>query len=380
MRHTFRSGEIAHVWVNDVDKSVGYGKCGNTSFSGDQFISYRTPIAVRITTPSGKPFYILDAERYSSSTSKHQCGLRAALRGSPHANVLVYCGWHVNLPRTPEGLLNKLIDEAKEHVVKAGGKGDRFKWPLYSSAQGRLDTARMVANLFHLKLGSRLRIMPSPKVLAKYKALSDKWRVNVQARHERKWERDRKQREIREAAQIAEAIQRAEKLIAGCRFPELKSREDYFGHGDYLLESRPDLLAPIEAWRKEKYAKDIEAWKAGADVEPRYEWPTMLRLEVDPDLESAKAEVVTSRGARVPAEDAKRAFNFAMKFIKSGREWRRNGEQFHVGHYQLDSITDKGIQAGCHLITWDVVIEFGKKMGWTTCQEKNASLTERSES
>jgi hypothetical protein len=71
----------------------------------------------------------------------------------------------------------------------------------------------------------------------------------------------------------------------------------------------------------------------------------------------------TSRGACVPLEDARRAFEFVMRHRESG--WHRNGDTFRVGEFQLDTVSAAGVKAGCHTIGWDEIERFAKAQGWT---------------
>ena len=92
-----------------------------------------------------------------------------------------------------------------------------------------------------------------------------------------------------------------------------------------------------------KAMADFEAWKSGADVWfPSHSFPTVFRVEND--------ELVSSQGARVPLDDAKRAYRFATS--KRAEAWRANGVTCPVGKYALDSISEAGIVAGCHRISW----------------------------
>ena len=110
-----------------------------------------------------------------------------------------------------------------------------------------------------------------------------------------------------------------------------------------------------EAELLRREAEDIAAWLSGApDVYSRHHWPAMLRLE--------GGEVVTSKGARVPAADAQRTFRFAVALRDRG--WHRNGETHQVGGYQLDAVNKDGIVAGCHRIAWPEIERFAKLQGW----------------
>jgi len=73
--------------------------------------------------------------------------------------------------------------------------------------------------------------------------------------------------------------------------------------------------------------------------------------------------VETTKGIRITELEAKLAFRFIAKHRAMG--WKRNGEQFPIANYQLDSINEFGIVAGCHRITWDEINRFAMLMEWT---------------
>jgi len=70
----------------------------------------------------------------------------------------------------------------------------------------------------------------------------------------------------------------------------------------------------------------------------------------------------TSRGARVPLADAQRAFRFVM--LKREKGWRRNGETFPVGEFQLEAVNEQGVIAGCHRVAWAEIERFAKTQNW----------------
>jgi len=109
-----------------------------------------------------------------------------------------------------------------------------------------------------------------------------------------------------------------------------------------------------EKARDAKMAEDVALWMAGENVSAYGFSRVLLRAE--------GAEVVTSRGARVPLEDAARTFRFAI--VARERGWHRNGEVHKVGPYQLDAVNEAGVVAGCHRIDWTEIERFGKTMAW----------------
>lgn len=109
--------------------------------------------------------------------------------------------------------------------------------------------------------------------------------------------------------------------------------------------------------REAEKAADVAAWLSGEPVRFPYDVERVyLRL-----FEGA---VETSREVRVPVEDVERAYRFAL--AARARGWRRNGETCPVGAYQLDSVEDSGVIAGCHRIGWDEVERFAGLMGWAS--------------
>lgn len=132
----------------------------------------------------------------------------------------------------------------------------------------------------------------------------------------------------------------------------------------------PDLREKVRAEQARRNALTIEDWKAGRTNRTFHDLPVMLRVSEDEaGTEPTDGEphhkfkiIETSLGARIPYEDGERCFRFAIARRKKG--WHRNGEQFQVGHYQLDKVTDIGITAGCHLILWDEVERFARQEGW----------------
>ncbi len=59
-----------------------------------------------------------------------------------------------------------------------------------------------------------------------------------------------------------------------------------------------------------------------------------------------------------------------------GEDWRRNGQNCRLGHYQLDSIEANGtVHAGCHIVAWDEIEriaseieEYEPRIKCTQCQ------------
>ena len=110
-----------------------------------------------------------------------------------------------------------------------------------------------------------------------------------------------------------------------------------------------------QARLEKENAQTIEKWLAGKNV--YFPW-TVERVY----LRRIGDEMETSRGVRVPIQDARRAYQFVLKHKDDA--WRRNGQQFSIGRYQLDSVNHAGVIAGCHRVTWDEIERFATLQGW----------------
>jgi hypothetical protein len=100
----------------------------------------------------------------------------------------------------------------------------------------------------------------------------------------------------------------------------------------------------------------VAEWLAGT----RRDLPGQLNLPVM--LRSMGETMETSKGARVPMEDARRTYRFAMAARAKG--WHKNGETHAIGSYQLDAVNEAGVVAGCHRVTWSEIERFATTQGW----------------
>jgi hypothetical protein len=117
--------------------------------------------------------------------------------------------------------------------------------------------------------------------------------------------------------------------------------------------------AKEEAERQKKLERDnaepLADWLAGKDVE--FPWSVQKTF-----LRVVNGEVQTSQGVIFPLKDAKRALRFIRLMRTKG--WRRNGEKFEIGGYQLDSVSETCVIAGCHHLTWEEIDRAAATQGW----------------
>lgn len=115
------------------------------------------------------------------------------------------------------------------------------------------------------------------------------------------------------------------------------------------------------AAKKAKFEKecaaDISDWLNGTKI-------GSLPFHLDRVLLRKRGDTMeTSKGAVVPISEAEKAFRFCVLMREKG--WRRNGDRFQIGDFQLDSVSTAGVVAGCHHVHWDEINRFASAMGWT---------------
>ncbi len=346
----FKSSEIAHVWAN---QGAPKGRSpGNMSFDGAAFYSYSTIIA-RIVRAGRKRAYVLDRAQFSISTSNHQGAARAAIPSGEKVFFIQQGQRYQNLKFTPAGLRDFYLSEFKDEGEAAKSKFAHVRANGFLHRVTKLELAIDACKFWGLRFGKlTAKLRSLRRAITAAEIVSDEHSAKLKAAQEKR-DATRSERQKRaDEFRVAQAIALAESSIkAG-----VVERDNYqFGYQDCLLKSRPDLKAEIDRLRAERDAKKIEDWLAGdRNAFPSSDWPIMLRREGD--------EMVTTMGARTPIADAERAFKFCIK--SRARGWRRNGEKFSVGMYQLDAVNDVGVIAGCHVVKWTEIERFAKQQGW----------------
>jgi len=112
--------------------------------------------------------------------------------------------------------------------------------------------------------------------------------------------------------------------------------------------------------RRREQSEAFEEWRAGTRADCPYSYHVDEKGSAY--LAVHGAEVVTSRGARVPIEHARRALAFVRSVWTRGEQWRRNGETLRVGPFQVDSIGADEVRAGCHTFTRERIEELARAL------------------
>lgn len=304
------SAEVCHRWAQN---NGGYGEAGNLRFDGPQLIFYQTTIG-RFITHRGKAAVILNDTSYSSRTAKHRNNMYRAINYG-EGMTCIHIGdllRGTNLKITGR----EAFDYAMSQAALARAKSVRattYKASHLEHSEMWMNRANEVAEFYGLK------VRASEESIKKLQAAKEKAQV-----------------EHREAMKKAQAIR------------EKRDKD-----------------------KREILMKDLESWTNGGSVNS-YQFrnlPVRLRVERTESWENCgemekiqKSEIVTSIGARIPYAAGKKTFLFYMKVREKG--WRRNGDHFKIGEYQLDAANPDGIIAGCHRISHDEIMRFATQEGW----------------
>lgn len=347
MKTVFRSEEIAHVWAH---ASAPYGRSpGNLSFDGDAIKSYATVIGRRIRH-KGKTAFVLDRASFSNSTGKSQGRVRDAIPETEKVFSIRNGSRGQSLNFTPATLAKWFEDRAAEIMDRAPSRYAHKRAEQWREATAAYESAREVLAYFDMgtarlskKLAERAGKAGEADAILKARA------VQLAAA-----DKARKARELKE--RTARNIAGAEKYIAGGIEP--LRWFDLEGHAAALATLPDDLRRCFVAAVEAGNARLVADWRKGVDVSFPRDAGTFLRTEG----EGNDAEMVTSKGARVPLKDARRTYRFAM--LARAKGWHKNGETHQIGSYQLDSVNEQGVIAGCHRVTWAEIEAFAALMGW----------------
>lgn len=305
-KYVFETDRIAHIWMHDSSQGQARNPQDNFYFIGDTIYSYGShfPIARKIRH-KGQLAVLFTNCRYSNTTAKHISYVRRAIPGNVPVfevnRVDGWCDYSAKLKRASikaiRSDLKQQLARLERHVLEAKNKvsrGNRFVV---------LERATADANRFLEFFGDRFRF----KV--------------------------RSTDELRELAATAQARKaRADKLAA-------KKREKI------ALENAAHNAEEYRQWRAGRPgAMDIRGWSR---FDYRQQFGDLLRVNGD--------MIETSEGAEFPVDHALRALPIVKNILETGEPWRRSeeGPQLRLGIFTIDSVTDKGIRAGCHLVKRD---------------------------
>lgn len=304
MKHVFRGAEIAHAWIHRL-APCGRVENGGVSFEGDHYLSYATCIAERRVL-DGKDIYFLSLGHYSVTTTEHQNRLSSAIPGG--ATVF-------RVTAVAQGC-RRLLSEDKPKVWAR----NEAKAMLRRAGEAKLRASR-ARTYAHEHLAAAVTWVQSAQNLCKLFKVRMKITEDLDALERRVKAADRKARAL------------------------VKRQE-----------------AKRAAYEAERLAK----WKAGdLNVYGSFRGSAYLRVRdcqaITPDGMAPRKIVETSKGVHIPYDEARLALSWLLKH-RTG--WRSNGETFKIAGYNVDSVSEAGVVAGCHRVHWDEIERIAKAEGW----------------
>lgn len=313
MKTCFTSKEIDHIWVHR--KAVnGRVSGGNESFQDDRFFSYSTCIAERRTFKGLGDVYFVSRDSYSNTTAGHISGVRGAIgqqrivyvsgvsRGSDR--ILPYD--KLQLKKWARNEIDAMYELAGEAAATAKRARTRGAWHT-ERAKELLEDAKFLASLFKVK----------------FRACDDVEKL-AQVIEERHKKEAAERKRLRLAAEKARAEQLS-KWLAGENVP----------------------------YPSNTYDLDREVFG------------TRLRVVERPDQNNDGAVIKiieTSLGIKIDYAEAHAALRWLLSHREKG--WRTNGEKFKIAGWDVSSVSETGVVAGCHRVRWDEIERIAKQEGW----------------
>lgn len=126
---------------------------------------------------------------------------------------------------------------------------------------------------------------------------------------------------------------------------------------DDLKERIKEQDRKKQAKLKRDKAKKIKQWLAG-------EYHGSLHTIKTVYVRVRGENIETSHGANFPKEHAPIAWRVIQRCKDNKSEWQSNGHTIKLGHYQVQSISAKGmLTAGCHKVGYAQMLPVAKELG-----------------
>lgn len=317
------NSEIAHMWAHKAQASARNPR-GNFYYNGATIYSYRDsfPVATIVTLThgpnKGKEIVYITDNKFSVTTAKHIGDVWAAIHR-----------------------YDRTIGDGE--WVEAGRKVFRVHRPLDSQAA--------MVRYWGVIIGLAAdRVVDAPKgtrgttkarLYNEYIALiarANDWAQYIGER--KRWKAPESMETL--AATLAGDRKRAQIADDKARAKAAKER------------IKRDLQERLDDH------ETIQRWINGNEVRVPYDVvECYLRVErakydgSNPSVDYGDGELVTSKGARMPLDHARKALRLIRAVVARGEDWHRNGQTIRLGHYQIDSIAANGdVKAGCHFVTY----------------------------
>jgi hypothetical protein len=308
MRKVVSQSEVAHFWANQTQDEARNAN-GSFYFEGNTIYSYgkHFAIATHATNKDGKSVVLFTSRSYSSTTAKH---IYTASRASSHLECITapYPAdrWGEQTDTVKRDNFNFWERDINDNAEKLATSK---KPTIYLSRISNIyDLVKEYAAFFDIaipeSITSAAAIIDSPKYADAYE---------IQA------ERDEK-REVTRLANQRKKIDRYNELFA-------ETLEKFRGFETH-----------------------------GARLSNNYTGFDYLRFNAD------KNRVETSQGGEIPAEMAKKFYQYVLSTIDAGG--CKNCNYSLLDHYQVREINPVFITVGCHKISISEIKLLTSKLGW----------------
>jgi hypothetical protein len=298
-KYVYKSDEIPHLFVHKTQDSAR-NQQGNFYFDGDTLYSYGShyPLAQHVTGVNGEAGILVNVSTRNRGGSPTTTQQRNRVRHSIPDSITTFD-------------VETIRVEQYGHDVNIASFQADAKTQLEKARNGRKYGASSLASAFEFRT-----------IATKYAAF-----FGI---------------ETPDFSFLPAGLE-LEKLEA--QIAERRARADVAD----AERNRKEQARRLERQRLAAFAvpEKIAAWRAGKPVNT-WDLPTMLRIDGE--------EVVTSQGARVPVEHAKRVLGIVCKVKERGEPFVTNGHTIPIGVYRVDRIDADGtLHAGCHHITFDEI-------------------------
>lgn len=375
MKTVYTTAEVPHIFAHNPQATA---RNGNRTL----FCENGTLYSYRYSAPLAAfrdGVFLVNSDRYSVTTGKHQSYLARAIRHLPQ----------VELPDLRAVLENRSERGAAEYIAARVKEIEslREKAPRLRAEYRKTQNAAEIAKLesacafmwqFIGKRGDwRKAIAVKAKAdkaaaIARYKASRKRLEsamenarrdidtARAQYAQDGSWYRlDNARAHIRRYDEMGAArglglgatatFSHAAKLMGKVWAAECtRLALELHAFADTLSPEIATARAAYDKAQAEKHAERIAQWLAGENVAYPHNLPIACRVKGD--------TVETSQGARVPLSDALRLAGLARQCRESGRGLDLRGQI--VGPYKATEITAAGaIIVGCHNIPWESVAD-----------------------
>lgn len=343
-RNVYPSHQIPHLWAHGIPKDRRIRSSSNVYAEGDTIYSFgdHFPMAKRVVR-KGQVIFLYNPDRYSSITDSHQSAVHRAI---PSANGRGY-GPTIDIPpgmrdssygyraysrpiwdQLVKGNSENTITYFNELIVESTKNACAKRIRLVTRQRHLDDIERHLAQWRHVHATFGLRCK-----LSKVKATES---VTLEAvgkllgENSAELDRKRKAQDKRNAARLE--AQRLEQLRRAALAQEM-----------------------LKEWRRGGPATEKDWDGVSSSIyDLGYH---ALRINGD--------EVETSGYASVPLSHVERLYKRLPRLltILNGHA-RSNVEGEPLGHFRLDTLTQQGIEVGCHRIPWFEVRAFLTHYGW----------------